>query len=359
MANWFTRRRLERLVAAALYDDISQNERCALERAEAHDDRLLKLHDGLRTVREQIPKVAIEPPVDILPLIHARLGEPRRAPSTPSTRRMAFRAAVGVAGLVIAITGVWMVAGPSRAPQPVPGASSAKAGTSPIEVAMAESERLLAKQDSAAAYDVLAEAVSRQPRHALAGEAQYRLARIAFDMKRYPEALEAHAKLIGEYGDWLAESKARDREVKERRELLAEAKSTDFASLHEFNAAMSDRVDRFARLEDVVDRYQNQFIVANLAATEMAKWVAGESGADFDTGPGRLAALKSARERCTAPVAAALLELKIGNAYRDDIGDFTSAEEHYREAEKNPALAARAKDALSELAALRPRRLGR
>lgn len=357
MANWFTRRRFERLVAAALYDEVSEDERRALERAEANDNRLLKLHDELRAVRGQIPNVAIEPPVDLLPLIQARLGEPQRATSARAMRRVAFRAAVGVAGLVIAIAGVWMVAGPSRTPHPVPG-PSAGAGTSPIEVAMAESERLLAKQDSAAAYDVLAEAISRQPRHALAGEAQYHLATIAFDMKRYPEALEAHAKLIGEYGDWLAESNERDREVKDRRELLAEAKSSNFASLHEFNAAMSDRVDRFARLEAVVDRYQNQFIVANLAATEMAKWVADENGADFDTGRGRLAALKSARERCTAPVAVALLELKIGNAYRDDIGDLSSAEVHYREAEKNPALAARAKDALSELAALRPRRQG-
>jgi hypothetical protein len=81
----------------------------------------------------------------------------------------------------------------------------------------------------------------------------------------------------------------------------------------------------------------------------MAMTVAREAGLDINSPAGTLAAYKGAHDRCTSPVAVALLELKIGDAYADALHEPAAAREHYQRAAENPVLASLATKALNRL----------
>jgi hypothetical protein len=62
-----------------------------------------------------------------------------------------------------------------------------------------------------------------------------------------------------------------------------------------------------------------------------------------------LEGMKAARARCSDPSAIALLDLKIGDLYRDDFNNIPAAVTQYRRASENPIFAKRAGDALGSL----------
>ena len=221
----------------------------------------------------------------------------------------------------------------------------------PVSQALAEAEGLLAKQDMPAAYVVLRKALSRQPGDRRAGEAQWLVADCAFKLKDYSEAYEACNRLFAEYRASLDDNPDRRTQAINLRDLLAEARKVDYESLQAFDVAKRDRANTFGALENVAATYAKyqgteQYALGDLVAKEMAATVAAETGIDINTPAGTLAAYQGAHDRCTSPVAVALLDLKIGDAYLDPLNEPAAAKEHYQRAAENPVLASLATKAL-------------
>ena len=162
------------------------------------------------------------------------------------------------------------------------------------------------------------------------------------------------AEVLAAYGASLEDDANLREQAIDLRDLSAEAKKVEFASLQAFDVAMRDRAHPFAALEEVAATYAKyqgteQYALGDLVATEMAAAVAAEAGYSTATPSGRLAAFEGARTKCTSPVALALLDMKIGDAYSGALNDRMAAKEHYERAAKNPVLEGLAVKALKRL----------
>jgi len=343
--------RIEGLVAASLYERLSDKEQRELDDALRSDPALASEYEALQGMVASIPSSPLQSHPDLLPLINKRLNAPERARSSYRT------VYAGIAAVFLAVLSLaaWFAI-PSTTESVTSPSPTSSADRSLMAQSLAEADVLLAKRDLAGAYESLRKALSRQPADPLAGEAQWRVADLAFEMKRYPEALEAYSALLNTYRESL-ESASNERKsgAIDRHMLLDEAEPLQFASLHAYDAAIRDRGNAFVALEDVIARYQgqSQYEICDRAAFEMAQIVSRDVQ---DSGAQPLAvasAYEAARGRCTSPVAAALFDLKTGDVYRDALKDYAKAESHYQRAAENPVLAGRAKDALNRLASLK------
>jgi len=346
MMFWWTQRKVEGLMAASLYESLPERDQALLQRALDKDPALRSEYEAMRRIVGAIPMTPLAAP-DLLPQLHQKLDTPARA---DRSYRLVYAgaAAIFVAGISFA---AWTVTRPDASTARVAIHKSGAPNTLMAQ-ALAEADSLVAKRDTAGAYAVLRKALSRQPGDQQAGEAQWRMASMAFELKSYPEALAAYTQLLDQYRETIEGDKIRMSEAIARRDLLTESKRVDFASLQAYDAALRDRTNTFARLEDVVVNYQGQYMVADLAAAEMARVAADDLGATDASAAGALTALKAARERCKAPVAVALLDLKMGDVYSTSLNDYSSAAVQYHRAAENPALASRANEALDRLAKL-------
>ena len=342
-------KRIEGLLAQSLYEPLSESERAELEGALASDASLRAEHEALRLFVKSVPSGPLERTPDLLPLLRDRLDVPTR-------RAAGFRFAYAglVAALIVtALLGAWRIFGQPNQTGPAVIAQNGATDTL-VSQAVTEANGLLAKHDTAGAYEVLHMALSRQPGDAHAGEAQWMLTECAFDLNRYSEAYDACNTLFAQYYPSLERDGARRAKAIGLRDLLAEAKKVEFASLQAFDVAKRDRSNTFTALEQVAANYAKfqgteQYALGDMVAQEMAASVAAEGGLDISTPKGTLAAYEGARARCTSPVAVALLDMKIGDAYAGALKDPASAKEHYQRAAENPVLASLAAKALQKL----------
>jgi tetratricopeptide (TPR) repeat protein len=342
----FRRRKREALLAASLYEDLDAGERAALERLITREPSLAAERAGFERLLRAIPDAVPELSVDLRPRIRARLQEaagPALSPRAASRRRYAL-AVVAAAVILGLVTTGWVEFGGH-------GASEGPVLEVPLtlmQAALNKAGTLVAGNEPAKAYDLLRDAVAAYPKDPLAGEAQLRVADLAFDLHRYPEAVAAYAKMIGSYGANLEQESGRRRHVVERRDLLAESEAVGFESLYALDTARNDRVDAFAKLEAVVGRYQNS-LIAEEAAVEMGRMLMAATPPSDPPARRMLNAMQRAKERCSSPVAVALLDLKIGDLYRDELKDTAAAEAHYMRAAENSVVASRARNALDRL----------
>lgn len=345
--NW-KKQRTQGLMAASLYEPLSDAEQRELDRALEVDAALRSEYESIRRLVRGIPETMAGPVPDLLPLLHKRLGA---APRGNATFHLAYGAA---AILLVAVSlGVWYANRGGAASERAAPVKMATADTL-VSQALAEAETLLAKNDLPTAFEVLRKAVSRQPGDAQAGKAQWLVADCAFKLKRYPDAYAACNRLFTSYSSWLENDAAIRAQAINLRDLLEEARQVDFASLQAFDAAKRDRTNTFAALEKVAANYAKyqgteQYALGDLVAKEMAAAVALDAGIDIATPAGALAAYQQAHDRCTSPVVVALLDMKIGDTYIDNLHDRAAAREHYRRAAENPMLASLATKALDRL----------
>ena len=341
--------RIEGLLAQSLYEPLTDSEQRELDRALEADPALRAERGALRRMVESVPADPFGPVPNLLPGLRDRLDEPaRRGPAL----RWAY---AGAAAALVAVVSIiaWQADMGEKSRTRVAVVKSDAPDTL-VAQALADAEGLIAKRDVAAAFEVLSKALSRQPGDAHAGEAQWLLAQCAFDLNRYADSYTACATLFADYYPSLEGNAERRARAIALRDLLAEAKQVDFVSLQAFDVAKRDRTNLFAALEDVAATYAkyqgtDQYALGDLVALEMAKAVASEVGLDTATPQGALAAYQAARGRCASPVAAALLDLKIGDAYAAALHDPVSAKEHYRRAAENPVLAHLATKALERM----------
>ncbi len=346
----FRKRRLEAALAASLYDDATPRERDSLESALSRDSALRSEYDSLRALRNSIPVDHPELKLDLTPLIRRRLEE---VPVASGGRRLAL--ALGTASCVVILAALgWNHSGKPSAPGIQVATSQNTGAPTALGSLFQETDALVKNGDLASAFRKLSDSVAAHPDDPLAADAQLRLADLAFDLKRYPEALAATTTLMTRYHSFVAQSPERERHTIARRDLLAEAEAVHYATLYALDTARRDRANPYGKLEDVIVGYQNS-LVAEEAALDMGKLLLAESASIPDSANPRLTAMTLARDRCANPVAVALLEIKIGEIYQNDLRDFSSAEAHFLRAAANPVLTQRAKTALASLAEAKSR----
>ncbi len=337
--NWWNRKKLTGLLAQSLYEELDGDDRRALERGLDADPELRAEAEALSQFIDAIPREQPELERDLLPAVRARLAD-----ESPQPRYGGLRVAVAAVACVAALGlfgyGMWN----TLTLDTDPGADGPVLASS-VAPLLVEAETAVEQRNYTRAFEILDMAVAEYPRDASAGEAQYRLASLAFEQGRYPEAFEAYTKLKSEYHGVLDADPAREAEVAEARDLLEEANRVSYASLHALDVARRGR--DLAQFEEILVDYAATK-VAELAVYDMAK--RASDGLDPADSSACVEAMKTARDRCSSPVAVAGINFELGNVYRDRVRDFELAGEHYRKAAEVPVLAQRANDALASLA---------
>ena len=348
MFHW-KQNRIEGLMAASLYEPLSEVEQRELDQAIGSNQDLSAQYESLKRLAGNIPNTGLAKTPDLLPLLRERLDERVRP-------HWGYRLAYACAVVVVmagASAASWMMY-QHRVGSPAVQTAQGRGDVTLVSQSIDQAKVFLAKYDYASAYSVLRRAVSHQPGDAYAGEAQWLAVKCAIELKQYPDAYDACHQLFGDYRDWLATDSTRMTEAMELRELLDEARKVEFASLQELDVAKRNRANTFAALESVAEKYAQyhgaeQYALGDRIAKEMVAAIAEETGVKINTPQGTLAAYEDARKRCTSPVAVALLDMKMGDACRDALNDPTSAKFHYERAAENPVIAALADKALKGL----------
>ena len=320
-------RRVRGLIAAAVYEEPSPRERellrshlasCSACRAEA---------EILVKTAALIPNCAPELPWDLLPAIRRCLAE-RRAPAWQRPLRWAMVAAACTVLLAAVVYEpvVSRLAKHSKS-STMANSSNLQPQVSPLETALNESAQLIENKEFTKAFQLLAGAVDRHPTDPKAGEAQKRVADVAFDgLAWYPQAYAAYEKLAQKYPNTLRTSP----EAVWRRYLLAETRDSDFEALYTIEAAARGEHDVFANLEQIVCAHPGTF-VASHAAGKMAALVVQEAEAPEGENK-HLYAMAQARERCSQPVAVVQLTLEMGLICWEEMSDAARARDLFNQA---------------------------
>jgi tetratricopeptide (TPR) repeat protein len=341
------------LIAASLYGDVAPGEKqvldghlasCAACRAELESLQRLTL--------AITPSLAPALDRDLTPVLRYRVREGKTV-SPHAFRPWRFVFSFSSVAALFVITSYVIIPQFARpgAPVSAPIASPAVVDASvapedpPVQCALTEADRLAAYHDYANAYRTLKQVVEEHPEAPRAAEAQLKRAEIAFsNLKWYPEAYEDYELLAERYPAHFASSSDSIR----RRDLLAESRERDYASLYALDAARRGGDEQFAKLEKVIGRYPGTF-VASAAANDMAVLIGG--GAGIGEGSEHLNAMRTAFNRCADVVAKRQLDLEVGRIYQREIDDPDKARECYKHVLESgdAVLAQLAKRSLAEL----------
>ncbi len=341
---WFRLRRARGLLAASLYEEVTEAERAFLSRELGRNAGLRGELCALEELVRAIPGDAPELGVDLAPAVRRRLVEgarPRRA--------RAFRYAVAGAVAAVALVAAsyaWLGQRHSGFPSGVLVAHHVSE-EDPLVQALASAARLREQGNFTGAFHALKMAVEQHRGDARAGEAQLALASLAYEeLHWYAEADAAYETYIREFTSAFGASPYRA-EAWERHELLAEGRAFSYASLQELDAARQDRSGSLAPFEALIARYPKT-LAASRATLDMARRVA-QPGEDIGSGARLASALKEARDRCVNPIAVAQLNVELGHVYRTRLLDAANARALYREAAQCPEVASLAKASLEGL----------
>lgn len=332
----------EGILAASLYEEAPEDEQRALDAHLAECAACREEAEALRAVVEGIPA---ERPVldrDLSLLLRQRVAR-----THSWWRRREVIAVVAASVLIVfALTTI----GPQRvfAPTHSEVVAPPTAPTSPVMAAMVEVEQLLETRKFGEAYERLQEAIGSHPEDEYAAEAQLALADIAYsELHWYPEAHRAYDALARDYPARFRESVL----SRDRREVLAEAEVTDYASLYRLDAARRYGIAGLEEYEAVLAKYPGTY-VASMAAAEIAELV--QAADDYaDGAEGRMAALEATISKMNHPTAVAQLKVELGHMYREDGSDRSKARRLYEDVldDGNVVLARIARDSLLELEA--------
>ncbi len=363
-------RKMRGLIAASVYGDLTHDEQLTLDGHLASCPACRNEAAAFVRMASAIPVKAVELDHDLVSAVRRRLYESESSSSVRVAWR--FAAPLGAAAaLFVIISYVAMTHFPPQSDQWRQADASGDKGlqplvqplaqplvqpvvlqaddVSPVQCALTEADRLARYHDYTNAYRALKQSVEESPDDPLAGDAQLRRADIAFSLLRwYPEACEDYELLADRYPAVFVNSVESIR----RRDLLAEARERDYASLHALDAALRSNDNQFAQLERVIARYPGTF-VASSAAEDMARLTAVEDAAAGEASA-RLAAMERARDRCTNVIAKRQLNLEVGHIYQREMNDPAKAVECYNEVieNDNAVLAQLAKQSLAELGPL-------
>lgn len=334
--------KIRKLMVAALYGELSEKDHAALEQQLAKSPTLCEEYDKLRTVVNALPTdEKIDPPLDLFPLVMARLQKEKEKSLSRFPRLSSY--AVPLAAVFLIGIGFLLLKSPNTGISPQRPPVSHEQNVLLFET-LREALALKAQGDDVNAAVALQTAIETHPNDPLAGQVQMELANLYFErLKRYREAYEAYRLLKNKYPRVFA-SNAQNTS---RLDLLEECSQEDFAALRLFDAARTRLGPDLAAMEEVVARYPGTQI-ASLALQEMVTRVMEES-APQDKLP--LHAFETLKTRCTNPVTVAQINLEMGKTYWREFQDWQAAERLGQQAlqSEEPHIVAMAQTFLQEL----------
>ncbi|HOD50471.1 MAG TPA: hypothetical protein PLJ71_11435 [Candidatus Hydrogenedentes bacterium] len=342
------KRRAEGLMAQALYEELPERDAAFLE---AYFRAHPAAREELDVMRRFVAAMPASRPVfdtDLVPAVRVRVEEEGRAPGRRPWLRprvVAVSFAAMAAMLSIVLLNVWDTGVPDDGAVARPGTETS--AVSPLVTTVAEVQELVTEGNYADAYKRLSRAIEHAANAPEAGEAQMLLADIAFaHLHWYEQAYSDYERLFGEYHQtWLGSPVY----VRDRRDLLAEARLVQFRSLQDLDAARSNKLDPMGALARVITAYPNQAYVRSQAAMEMAKRTIESGAVDAESPDALVEALRRVQEQTTDPMVVAQLSYQMGHLYESEYREFDKAREAFLQASQHPALQQQARSALARL----------
>ena len=346
------------LLAAFVYDDLSQDETRWLRAHVERCARCRKRQAEFQALKEYIP---VSRPVlgqDLLPALKRRLSEaeletapsrkPLRAPSPVGEWRLAVSGAL--CALAVGIFAL-QTAGPLNLGDASPQRPETSAtALNDEEAVWTHLEQRLQARDFTGAYQVVDAALENENIESRTAEARLILADLAYGhLQWYDAAFESYSEVVQNHR-YVLEAEERLADVVTRWNMLAEARKNDYASLHALQAATESARGGFEALEDVVARHPGTF-VASEAVRSMARLASDGEIGEFQDEDDMLAALNAAREEAHHPIVKAQVDYEIGQHYLARNGDTEKAHELLLSVSQSDeeALAERARTSLAVL----------
>jgi hypothetical protein len=172
----------------------------------------------------------------------------------------------------------------------------------PVDPTVAEARGLVASDNAAGALALLQDALAKEPDADRKGVLQLEVANLEFSaFRRYEAAYDAYEVVREQFASAWTQSPGI---VKERFDLLTEAREAGFEPLYQIDAALKQGESGMPALEQVMARYPGRG-VAQAAMETMVAMADGEG----------LGALEDVRSRLTNPVAVAQLDVRLGEGY--------------------------------------------
>lgn len=346
------------LLAASVYDDLSEQEARWLQGHVARCARCRGRRAELTALKEYVPASRPVLGEDLLPVLKSRLSETQRQ-SAPSEKRVGAPSPAGEWRLVVSAAlcalavGIfaWQTAGPIGLGGAAPESQETYAsGVNEEEAVWMQMEQRLQARDFAGAYQILEEALESENMQPPAAETKLILADLAYDhLQWYEAAFESYSEVVQNHRHVL-EAEERLAAVVTRWNMLAEARKNDYASLHALHAATESADGDFETLENVVARYPGTF-VASEAVRAMAHLASESNAGAFENDSDMLAALSAAREHAHHPIVKAQVDYEMGQHHLKQNGDREKARELLLTVSQSDeeALAERARTSLAVL----------
>lgn len=310
-------RNVQGALAASLYEPLEGEEQCALQEHLDSCAACLAQYRQLQFLARALPQDPAVFEGNLLPAVRESLRQPAGFFTRPacegdrhfclSSRQPAgFFTRPAWAGLsslflmILAIIGLFIYVhdGARETPQDRPAVATA------AERILEEVNRHLVTEDQAGAMGVLEAALARAKGTADAGPLQLAKANLEFEVfHRYEEAFVAYKKVREQHVDAWTNS---DPRIKERFDLLTEARDGGFEALDDIDRARSQGETGLPVLEQVMARYP---------CREVAREAMKTMAALVDEKGDNVHALETLKTRCTNPMAIAQLDVHLGEQY--------------------------------------------
>lgn len=286
-------RNMEELMATSLYEALAPQELDALQSHLSGCVACREEFTSLQAFVGQLTPVPVTFEGDLLPTIREELRRTERR-SWFSGWQPAF---IGVCVFIVVCSFFAYVIVDSQ------GRGTEKvAMAQPADGPLADARRLTDSGDPAGALKLLKAALEAVPGGIDAGRLQLEVAELEYGhFHRYEAAYNAYRAVRDTQPEAWTQSSGI---VKERFDLLFEARDANFEPLYQIDAALKQGESGVPALEQVMARYPGRF-VAQAAMETMLAMADGEG----------LDRLEQARSRCTNPVALAQLDVRLGEGY--------------------------------------------
>lgn len=284
-------RNVQALVATSLYEALSESEQSELETHLAQCPRCAQEKESMAVLVGEIPTTSPAFSGDLLPAIREALREEAVSKREGRWTFLSFAASCVIFGVI----GLYWFSGNT-------GAQLPSDERSPISLALEEAGLLSKSGKEVEARQVLENALAYHGDGPTAGVLYLEMASLEYtSFRRYEESYAIYSKVRDEYADIWAQCHGA---LKDRYDLLTEARDSGYEALYAIDAARSLGEDGISRLETIMARNPGRAIAGEALQTMVA--VIEDDG---------VTGLEALRSRFTNPVAVAQLDVRLGEQY--------------------------------------------
>ncbi|MCF6285950.1 MAG: hypothetical protein L3K26_12245 [Candidatus Hydrogenedentes bacterium] len=289
-------RNIHGLIASSLYEPLNEADQIVLQGHLADCPSCAAEHASLQTLVELVPNEPIAFTGDLRPALHEALRHDKA-----SKHRSIWAVCMAVTAFCIVVF-VGLVVFRDQAE---PDDTVIKIALNPLDQTLADARALATAGDPMAARTLLEEGIAQYAGSSDAAVLRLEIADLEFaDFGRYKEAYDVYEVVREQNSEvWSQSSGA----VKERYDLLTEAREDDYEPLNQIDRARSLGERGIPALESIMAKYPGRTLAAE-ALTTMVACVEGDG----------VGALENLRSRFTNPIAVAQLDVRLGEAYWQD-----------------------------------------